>query len=68
VLIGSMEVNQKPHDISTRACYYTTRLLSAPPPPSVLGRNISEKVSHGFPCVRISCDCLRPCVATVWVR
>src|SRR5262249_33750665 len=35
-------------------------------PSSALSRNISEKVSHGFPCVRISCGCLRP--ATAWVR
>ena len=33
-----------------------------------LGRNISEKVSHAFPCVRISYDCLRPRVATARVR
>jgi len=33
--MGPMEVNKKPHDISTGPHYYTMRLLSTRPPPSL---------------------------------
>jgi hypothetical protein len=42
-----MEVNKKPHDISTRPGYYTMRLLSTRPPPSVAWpQHIRESVTR----------------------